>query len=404
MHCLQVILKTKIMLCTRVLVTLKLVLLFSATSSSLASEEPGFTQQEINAISSHGPWPGQIPHDPGNELSGLAWAEELGKSLFFDNRLSANQSISCATCHQHNFGFSDNRPQAVGVAQGVRNTQGLLDVGLQRWFGWDGGADSLWAASIRPMLNAREMGNDINMLASTLRDNRQLIDSLHGHVKQLSLPKSADSTNFASPSIKVNELSDESVIALAAKAIAAYMRTLRSKKTSFDYFREALINNNVSAQADYPVSAKRGLKLFIGEANCRVCHFGPNFFTSVGQVDPGRYTGIQRVRKDQFNLLGEHANKSNKQIEKHLLKTANVKLTQANWGQWRTPSLRNLELTPPYMHDGSLAGLSDVVDAYADIDLARLHSKGESILKPLNLSRQQRNDLVSFLRTLTAPN
>ena len=81
-----------------------------------------------------------------------------------------------------------------------------------------------------------------------------------------------------------------------------------------------------------------------------------------------------------------------------------MKLTQSNFGQWRTPSLRNLTLTAPYMHDGSLATLKEVVDYYSDIDPARLHSKGESILKPLDLDEKSRLDLVKFLETLSPAN
>ena len=84
------------------------------------------------------------------------------------------------------------------------------------------------------------------------------------------------------------------------------------------------------------------------------------------------------------------------------LKTAEVKQGQLNWGQWRTPSLRNLKLTGPYMHDGSLESLRDVVDFYADINPERLHTEGESILKPLELNEGQRNDLVTFLLSLSA--
>jgi len=86
------------------------------------------------------------------------------------------------------------------------------------------------------------------------------------------------------------------------------------------------------------------------------------------------------------------------------LKTSRIKQSQVNWGQWRTPSLRNLVNTAPYMHDGSLATLDDVVDFYANIDTTRLHSNGENILKPLDLSDSDRKDLVSFLKSLSVTN
>lgn len=362
-------------------------------SNSTAQSEIEFTRSEISSIAAQGPWPVAVSNDPGNELSGKTWAEELGKVLFFDASLSANESISCASCHQPELGFSDNRPVAIGLKQGVRNTQGLLDVGHQRWFGWGGGADSLWAASIRPFLNEHEMGQSVASLATMLRQKPYLTSILNDQLNR-------------------SELNDEEIIAFAGKSIGAYLLTLNSTKTAFDRFRDALVTNDVNTQKDYPISAQRGLKIFIGEANCRVCHFGPNFsngefhdtgrpfFTGVGQVDPGRYAGITRVRTDPFNLLGQYSTGD----DNTQLKTAAVRLGQVNWGQWRTPSLRNLRLTAPYMHDGSLETLRDVVDFYADIDTDRLHSKGESVLKPLDLNDAQRTDLVNFLQSLSAEN
>ena len=98
--------------------------------------------------------------------------------------------------------------------------------------------------------------------------------------------------------------------------------------------------------------------------------------------------------------MGEHNSQTN---EQDMRKTRTVTLGQVNFGQWRTPSLRNLTLTAPYMHDGSLVTLREVIDAYADIDPDRLHAQGESILKPLDLNDEARNDLVHFLLTLSSP-
>jgi len=380
-----------------------------SVSAAIAQSRAEFSEQELSAISAHGPWPGTVPPDPANELSGLPWAEKLGESLFFDTTLSANRSISCASCHQPENGFTDKLPVGVGLEQGVRNTQGLLDVGLQRWFGWDGGADSLWAASLRPMFNAHEMGNDAVALATALRSNVLVRTALQSNVTDLvSIDVSMSRANTTDNKV-LSSLGDEELIVIAAKSIAAFMRTLRSERSDFDRFRDALVNDDIDAQSAYSESSRRGLKIFIGEANCRVCHFGSNFsngefhdtgrpfFTGVGAVDSGRYGGIQRVKQDRFNLTGQYGDASS-HTEK--LKTTEVKLSQMNWGQWRTPSLRNLDLTGPYMHDGSLKTLRDVVDAYADIDPDRLHVKGEAILKPLDLTNAQRNDLVNFLRSL----
>lgn len=386
---------------------------------AFAQSQVEFTQQEVDAIVAQGPWPVSVPADPGNELSDVPWAEKLGESLFFDASLSTNQSVSCGTCHLPGSGFDDNKPVGIGLEHGVRNTQGLLDVGLQRWFGWDGGADSLWAASIRPMFNATEMGNDTASLAKALKANAQFMFTIKANRQKLSVNDQSQNSTDADTTGDNGDNGDtgvlvqfgnEELIAIAGKSIAAYLRTLRSPLTEFDRFRDALANQDTQVQSNYSESAQRGLKIFVGEANCRVCHFGGNFsngefhdtgrpfFTGVGQVDPGRYTGIQRVKQDPYNLLGKYA-ASSSLTDKH--KTSEVKLSQSNWGQWRTPSLRNLAHTAPYMHDGSLQTLRDVVDAYADIDIDRLHSQGESILKPLDLTNEQRDDLVNFLLSLS---
>ena len=105
--------------------------------------ESALTAQEISLLKSFGPWPVTVPQDPGNELSGLQWAEQLGEKLFRDTDLSGNRSIACITCHLPAKGFADGLSVAVGAETHVRNTQGLFNAGLQRWFGWDGGADSL---------------------------------------------------------------------------------------------------------------------------------------------------------------------------------------------------------------------------------------------------------------------
>ncbi len=391
-------------------ITISFLLSLSVSAFAQTDAEAQFSDAELRAITSHGPWPQTTPADAGNSLSGQDWAEALGSTLFFEPGLSSEGRVSCASCHVPSKGFSDALTVAQGAQAGVRNSQGLLDAGLQRWFGWDGGADSLWAAAMRPMLAAHEMAGTIAQLAQFLRNNEQFVGTINEELGR-------ETGQVSSPSIPPEQagslswLDDEAVVVLAAKSIGAYVRTLQSARTPFDDYRDALRNNDKLAQSNYPEAAKRGLKLFLGEANCRACHFGANFsngefhdtgrpfFTGVGQVDPGRYTGIKRVQSDAYNLLGPFADNVSPTDK---IKTANVKLSQENWGQWRTPSLRNLKNTSPYMHDGSLARLRDVVDAYADIDPARLHASGESLLRPLNLDDQQRNDLVAFLLSLSA--
>jgi len=222
-----------------------------------------FSAQERARVALHGPWPLPVPPDPGNEFSGLSWAEEAGLLLFHDAGLSGDGEISCASCHQSTSGFSDNREVAVGKARHFRNTQTLLNVGLQRWFGWDGGTDSLWAAALRPMLSDIEMDNSVDGIADYLRQTSR-------HRSYLQRASNDES-------IELNTMTDEQVMVKAAKLIASYVRTIVSGDTPFDQFREALKIGETVDEELFPASARRGLKLFEGKANCHVCHYGANF-------------------------------------------------------------------------------------------------------------------------------
>ncbi len=371
-------------------------LLATATVPAAMAAAVDFSDRDVARLSRLGPWPQAIPDDPGNALSSQPWAEALGAQLFRDPRLSGSGRLACIHCHNPQRGFAEGSNVAVGAERHVRNTQGLFNVGLQRWFGWDGGADSLWSATLRPLLSDIEMAGKVDQIAAHFRRDADVLRAMA----------------LATPPIDVATLDDTEFTVWLSKAIAAYTRTLVSPPTQFDRFRNAVLAGDLKAQARYPDAAKRGLKTFLGDANCVVCHTGPNlsngefhdigrpFFTGVGAVDGGRYGGIKRMRDDPFNLMGPHADGVRASDAR---KSGTVTLGQVNFGQWRTPSLRNLSLTAPYMHDGSLATLRDVVDYYADIDPTRLHSQGESLLNPLQLDNAGREDLVRFLETLSVP-
>jgi cytochrome c peroxidase len=202
---------------------------------------------------------------------------------------------------------------------------------------------------------------------------------------------------------------DEKVLVNVAKALAAFQETLASARTAFDEFRDALVKGDAAGVAQYPESAKRGLKIFIGKGSCNICHVGPAFtngefhdtgvpfFLGPGRVDAGRHEGIKKLLASKFNLLGPYNDDPKRSTA---IGTKHVSLEHRNFGEFRTPSLRNLALTAPYMHDGSLATLRDVVDHYSNLSPDRLHSDGEAILKPLRLTDQESRDLVAFLESL----
>jgi cytochrome c peroxidase len=136
-----------------------------------ARAEPAlsFSADEVSRILTLGPWPPQIAPDPSNRASGNQLAIELGRQLFFDPRMSPIGYIACVTCHQPDRAFADTKARGHGLADLERNTIALANLRLQSWYGWGGSSDSLWMASLRPILDAREIGGDAEKVAFVIR-------------------------------------------------------------------------------------------------------------------------------------------------------------------------------------------------------------------------------------------
>jgi cytochrome c peroxidase len=355
-----------------------------------------FTAAERRAILQHGPWPPPPARDPGNALAGRADAIALGRRLFFDARLSADGTMSCASCHRPDAAFADGQPRSIGREVLDRNAPSLWNAAHERWYGWDGAADSLWSQSIRPILDAREMA------ASTAHVRR----SITGDAELTCRYRRAFGRSPARDD-------DETALVHAAKAIGAFVGTLMSGRTPFDRFRDALARDDVRASSVYPIEAQRGLRLFVGRGRCNLCHVGPMFsngefadtglpfFVRPGVVDPGRHGGIAALQASSYNLLSRWSDEARGGAA--ATKTRHVDPQHRNFGEFKVPALRNVAETAPYMHDGQLATLDDVVRHYSELNLDRLHADGQQILVPLHLSEAERADLVAFLRTLSDP-
>lgn len=359
-------------------------------SNFLLGELLEFKPDEIAKILQHGPWPPPASRDPSNRVSGKREAIELGERLFFEPQLSGTGSVLCATCHAPFRAFQDGRPRAFGLQEVDRNTPSVLNVRFYRWYGWDGAHDSLWSQSIRPLLDAREMNASAAHVAGVIRR--------------------IFSKEYEAAFGRPPEAGDEEILVDVGKALAAFQETLVSGRTPFDEFRDALERGDRAAAARYPAAAQRGLRIFVGKGNCNVCHFGPHFtngefadigvpfFVVPGRVDPGRHGGIQKLKTSQFNLLGRH---NDDPARATATGTTHVELQHRNFGEFRVPGLRNVALTAPYMHNGSLATLRDVVKHYSELNEERLHADGERILRPLRLTESEISDLVMFLETLS---
>jgi cytochrome c peroxidase len=317
--------------------------------AGIAAGEEQFTAEEIRAIVAHGPWPPPLATDPTNRVSGTREAIELGERLFFDQRLSPSGKFSCGTCHVPERNWTDNRTRGAAIAEVDRNTPTLMNLRLGRAFGWDGVTDKLWLQSIRPMLDARELGASPRHVADVIRKDGQLACRYQ--------------KTFGAPPSPTD---DQAVMTDVAKALAALVETFETPPTPFDRFRNALARGERITPWVYSDAAQRGAKIFVGKGTCSTCHSGPNF--SSGEL-----------RDNGFSKLA-----------------APGRPDPGKGGAFKVPTLRHLLLTAPYGHHGEVATIADVVRHYSET--------GSSAVGPLRLTAAEQSDLVVFLESISTFN
>ena len=288
----------------------------------------------------------------------------LGRALYFDKRLSADGTVSCATCHDPAAAFADNRPVARGVNNrvGPRNAPTLLNAAFSPLLFWDGRARTLEEQVLQPLFNPAEMG---------MTDRRAVVARLEA---------GADYPRLFAEVFGRAGLTVEN----AAKALAAFERTQFSGDAPFDRFVAGDTGALTKAQ-------HRGWLLFRGKARCIACHaFGAAapFFTDFKFHNTGVAFGganLGRLARAAGSAdLGRYA----------------VTKKAEDLGAFRTPMLRDVELTAPYMHDGSEKTLLDVVRFYDRG--GEKNPRLDRRLRPLGLSEPEMSDLVGFLRALTS--
>lgn len=310
-------------------------------------DSPTLTQDERARILAFGPWPGLAGATSGDAT--LASAVALGESLFNSARISGDGRLRCASCHEPWRRFTDGRPRAQGRIEGARNTPSLVDVSRRRTLGWDGAFDRLEAQSLRPLLDPDEMASTPSHVAAVVRGDAGL------------------RARYEAALGRAPSASDDAVFADVGRLLAAYETTLASGRTRFDAFRDALAAAPAGAPLD--ASALRGLRLFIGRAGCASCHAGPAF------TDDELHVSTTRSRRADGTFDTGRAG--------------------GRAYAFRTPTLRGVTATAPYMHDGHVARLCDAVRPHALADRDGL----EPTPAP-TLAASERTDLVAFLRTL----
>ncbi len=370
---------------------------------------------------------GPPPADPTNRVADDARAARLGQFLFFDARLSMPGTIACATCHDPAKSFQDGLPLPNTIGIGKRRTISLLGAAHQRWFFWDGRADSLWSQALVPIENPVEMGSSRLAVAHTLYEDSELrraYEEIFGALPELSdgarfpaqgrpVPAEPDHPHqlaWASM-VEADRAAIDRVAANTGKAIAAYERRLVPGRSAFDRFAEALASGDAQGTAVLAPAAQRGLALFLGRANCVLCHGGPTFSDSEfhntgapsagdGEVlDSGRYGGLQELRESPFHAGGAYSDDPEGAAARRV---RSLRITSETWGEFKTPSLRNVAGRGPYMHGGRFATLADVLQFYSTLEGAsgRSHHQ-EQTLVPIRLSEEETVDLLAFLAALT---
>jgi cytochrome c peroxidase len=370
------------------------IVLLLALAAPMAAEEPVvFTDAEVKRLLQHSPLPAP-PADETNAKADDPAAARLGRALFFDARLSGSGRLACASCHQPERSWTDGLPLAHGAGTGRRHTPSLWNVAFNRWYFWDGRADSLWAQALAPIESPREMAGSRGAAARLVRDDAPLRGAYESAFGALPPPADPD----AATRVFVN----------VGKALAAFERTLLSRRAPFDVFVEALRKGDLAGRSALGPAAQRGARLFVGRAGCRVCHAGPTFtdgeFHDIGlragaAPDPGRLEGIDQLRQGEFGAGSRWSDATDGPRARHTRFLARGPEAR---GQFKTPTLRNVALTAPYMHDGRMASLSDVLAHYSSLpgqDAPGPHQ--ETVLKPLALTAAETADLVAFLESLT---
>lgn len=283
---------------------------------------------------------GEIPIPEDNPMTEEKIA--LGEMLYYDSRLSGNNVQSCASCHAPGAGYGDGLATFIGFEgfNGSRNSPTIINAGFYKENFWDGRAGSLEEQAAGPITSAVEMNQDLDELVVEL-------SAVQGYVDEFNKV-------FNEPITKDNIL----------KAIAAFERTIVINDTDFDRFIQG---DDDAISAD----AKEGMKLFVGKASCITCHAGP-------------------LLSDQaYHNLGMEDDEGR----------AAITGSDADLGAFRTSGLRGVAHTAPFMHDGSLATLKDVINYYNVGGGA--HPNKSDLMKPLSLTETEIDQLVAFLESMS---
>lgn len=370
--------------------------------------------------------------DKTNRVVSNPIAIDMGHKLFFDKRISANGKIACANCHQPDKYFTDGLDTAQGLAKVARNAPTIIGSSQHIWFFHDGRADNLWSQALGPLENELEHGANRAQLAHIVFNDvalRNQYEKIFGKMPDISNKKRFPSKagpvkdQLANKAWKKMTKADQKTITdifvNVGKVIAAYETQLQPAASRFDHYVKALMkNDSQQMQKQLSTDEVKGLRIFVVKAKCTVCHSGP-MLTDKGfhnisvpprkdeagknlKHDWGRYKGARQVLKSPFNCRGSYndaaLNGETKSCDELEYMVMDSHETQ---GAIKTPSLRNVAKTAPYMHAGQFKTLRDVIEHY-DNPPPVTFRKSELFLN-FNLEEQEIQQLEAFLKSLSSP-
>ncbi len=384
-----------------------------------------WTEDELNLIQSLALYTlPPLGGDPTNPVADSTQAAILGHTIFFDTRFSATAGVACSTCHQPALNFTDGRVVSLAIGQAKRNAPSIIGTAYSPWLYWDGRKDSLWSQALAPLEDPDEHGGDRLQFAHIVYadpDYRKTYEMLFGPMPNLANRQRFPIGARAAPQPnslwlamdEADRVAVNAVFANLGRAIAAYERLLLPGFSRFDQYALAL---REGYDPNYTRLEKRGLDLFINQANCTQCHNGPlftnNAFHNTGLLsrpghlpDTGRIGAIDSLQSDPFNCLGQYAADTRQQADPVNPQQRCAELIFMGTGKtlvgaFRTPSLRNLAKTQPYGHAGQFENLKSVLQHYNNAPDAMI---GHNEAKPLNLWPWELNALEAFLLSLQAP-
>lgn len=356
------------------------------------------------------------PKDPSNAFENLPAAAQLGKRIFSDQRFSSNGAVSCSSCHDPQKQFQDGRELGKGVAIGARRAMPLADVGHNAWFFWDGRKDSLWAQALGPLEDSVEHGGNRLAYAHAMQASyRREYEAIFGAMPDLGrLPRNAGPNGSPSEQAAWNAIDATTrnqvsrIFANMGKAIAAYENTLHYGESRFDRYVEGVLKQDRAAMQALDPHEITGLRTYLGKGECVTCHGGPlltdQYFHNTGipprdaaRADHGRSAALTKVLSDEFNCLGPFSDATPDHCQELRFMAKEDRRME---GAFKTPSLRNVALRPPYMHAGQIGTLEEVIRHYIKAPKAAV---GHSERRPIRMTDAEVADLVAFLTSLSGP-